>query len=73
MIVTAALLSVTKLLPCEDPKPVPVIITWLPTDPVVAETLVIAGAGAVVEVTDTLSKVAVAKVDVLRLLTASPM
>ena len=51
----------------------PVIITWLPTDPVVAETLVIAGAGAVVEVTDTLSKVAVAKVDVLRLLTASPM
>jgi hypothetical protein len=41
-------------------------------DPVVAETAVITGAGAAVELTDTLSNVALAKADVVRLLTARP-
>jgi hypothetical protein len=39
---------------------------------VVAETLVITGAGAAVELTDTLSNVAVAKAVVLPLFTARP-
>src|SRR5215467_15348617 len=63
----------TALLPCVAPKPEPVIITWLPTDPVVAETAVIAGAGAAPEFTDTLSNTPVAVEDVVRLLTAKPM
>ena len=41
--------------------------------PVVAETLVITGAGAAVELIDTLSNVAVARVDVLPLVTPSPI
>jgi hypothetical protein len=41
-------------------------------DPVVAETAVITGAAAAAELTDTLSNVALAKADVVRLLTASP-
>jgi len=68
--VTNAPFNVTKP---TAPKPVPEITTWFPTDPVVAETLVMAGAGAAEELTDTLSNVAVARTDVLRLLTASPM
>ncbi len=52
--------SSTTLLPCVAPKPVPVITTWLPINPVVAETLVITGAGAAAVLTETLSKVAVA-------------
>lgn len=72
LIVTAAPLSNTALPPCVGPKPDPEITTWLPTDPVVAETAVITGAGAEAEFTDRLSKVAVAKEAVLRLLTAKP-
>ena len=52
--------SSTMLLPCVAPKPVPVITTWLPINPVVAETLVITGAGTAAVLTETLSKVAVA-------------
>jgi len=70
--VTAAPFSSTALPPCEPPNPVPEITTWLPIDPVVAETPVITGAGAAAELTDTLSNVAVAKDAVVRLLTASP-
>jgi hypothetical protein len=46
--------------------------TWLPIEPVVAETLVITGAGATVEFTETLSNVAVVKAVVLPLFTARP-
>src|SRR5256885_1005967 len=52
LIVTAAPFSSTVLPPCVAPKPVPAITTWLPTDPVVAETPVIAGAGDCAEPTD---------------------
>jgi len=69
-IVTSAPFKVTKP---AVPNPVPEMTTWLPTDPVVAETPVMAGAGAAEELTDTLSNVAVASADVLRLLTASPI
>jgi len=72
LIVTAAPFSRTALLPCVPPKPVPEITTWLPIEPVVAETAVITGAGAAAEFTDTLSNVAVATEDVVRLLTPSP-
>jgi len=70
--VTPAPFSNTALPPCNAPNPVPVITTWLPMDPVVAETAVITGAGTAAELTDTLSNVALAKADVVRLLTASP-
>ena len=72
LMVTVAPFNNTALLPCAAPKPDPEITTWLPTDPVVAETAVMTGAGAEAEFTDTLSNVAVAKEDVLRLLTARP-
>src|SRR5690242_3479635 len=64
--------SSTRLPPCVAPKPVPVIATGLPTAPVVTETPVIMGAGADAELRETLSKVAVAVVELLPLLTASP-
>jgi len=70
--VTAPPFSNTALPLCWAPNPVPVITTWLPIDPVVAETAVITGAGAAVELSDTLSNVALANADVVRLLTASP-
>jgi len=70
--VTAAPFSNTALPPCKAPNPVPEITTWLPMDPVVAETAVMTGAGAAAELSDTLSNVALAKADVVRLLTASP-
>jgi hypothetical protein len=73
LIVTAEPFSRTVLPPCGLPNPAPEITTWLPTDPVVADTPVITGAGAAAELTDTLSNVAVAKEAVVRLLTASPM
>jgi hypothetical protein len=72
LIVTAAPFSNTALPPCGPPNPVPEITTWLPIDPVVAETPVMTGADAAAELTDTLSNVAVAKEAVVRLLTASP-
>ena len=73
LIVTAVPFSRTALPPCEAAKPEPEITTWLPIEPVVAETAVMTGAGAAAELTDTLSNVAVAKEDVVRLLTARPM
>jgi hypothetical protein len=72
LIDAGALFNNTKLPPCEAPKPVPVINTWLPIAPVVAETLVMTGAGAAVELIDTLSKVAVASAELLPLVTAKP-
>ena len=70
---TGASLSMTKLPLCVFPNPVPVIVTWLPTGPVVAETEVMTGAGAVAEAMETLSKVAVAAAEVLWFVTAIPM
>jgi hypothetical protein len=75
LIVTGVPFKFTKLPPCEAPNPEPEIITWLPTGPVVANRLVITGAGkpdpgALI---DTLSNVAVARLELLSLLTASPM
>jgi hypothetical protein len=72
LIVTAVPFSRTTLLPWEAPNPVPVITTGLPMDPVVADKLLITGAGAEAELTDTLSKVAVARAEVLPLFTAKP-
>jgi len=39
------------------------MVTWLPTVPVVAERLVITGGANMLELTDTLSKVAVARLE----------
>ena len=72
LMVAATPFSSTVLPPCVAPKPDPPITIWLPTDPVVADTLVIAGAGAEAEFTDTLSNVAVPVDEVVRLLTAKP-
>ena len=72
LIVTGAAFSVTSLPPWETPKLEPVMTTWLPIDPVVAETLVITGAGAEGVLSDTLSKVAVARAELLPLVTAKP-
>ena len=72
LIVTGVAFRVTTLPPCEAPKLEPVISTWLPAAPVVVETLLITGAGAPEELTDTLSKVAVASAEVLPPHTTSP-
>ena len=65
--------NVTTLPFCVVPKPAPLISTWFPIAPVVAETLVMTGGGAAAEEVDTLSNVAVAKAVVLPLETAKPM
>src|SRR5882757_11118452 len=62
LMVTAAPSKYTTLLPCVAPNPEPAIVTWLPIGPVVAETLVMTGAGVVIEPTETLSNVAVRRV-----------
>jgi hypothetical protein len=63
---------VTTLPPCEAPKLDPVITTVLPIVPVVADTLVMTGAGVPNELTETLSKVAVASDEVLPLFETNP-
>ena len=72
LIVTTLWFSNTTLLPCKSPYPAPPITIWLPITPFVAETLLITGAGAEAELTETLSKVAVARAVVLPLVTANP-
>jgi hypothetical protein len=64
-IVMGALFNNTRLPFCEAPKPDPLMVTWLPTEPVVAETLVMAGPGFAVELTDTLSIVTVVSDEVV--------
>jgi hypothetical protein len=59
LIVIGTAFSDTRLPPCVDPKLEPVIVTWLPIDPVVADKLEITGAGAAAELIDTPSNVAV--------------
>src|SRR5262249_665610 len=70
--VTGLPLSVTALPVADVPNPEPVMVTWLPMDPVVADRLVMTGPAAETELIDTLSKVAVAKAEVLPLVTANP-
>jgi hypothetical protein len=69
---TGVAFRVTTLAPCEAPKLAPVMTTWLPAVPVVAERFVMAGPGEANELTETLSKVPVASVEVLLLFTTSP-
>jgi hypothetical protein len=71
--VTGAPFNNTTLAPCAVPKLEPVIVTWLPIAPVVADRVLINGAGDAVELTDTLSNVAVSSVLVDWLLTAKPI
>src|SRR5690348_16506915 len=73
LMVTAVPLSSTVLLAWLAPKLVPVMVSELPIDPVVAETALILGVEAVEEVSETLSKVAVASAELEPLLTARPM
>jgi hypothetical protein len=72
LMVTAAPFSSTILFPWGAPNPVPEMTTWLPMDPVVADVLLITGAGAEAELTETLSKTAVARADALPLFAAKP-
>jgi hypothetical protein len=71
--VSAAPFRVTTLLPCKLPNPEPETATGAPTEPVVGDRLVITGAGLAAEVTDTLSKVAVVRLELLPLLTTNPI
>jgi len=65
LIVTGVLFKVTTLLPLEAPKPEPEMTTWLPTEPVVAETPVMRGAGLEEVLTETESNVSVVDPEVL--------
>jgi hypothetical protein len=53
--IAAVLLNVTVLLPCVEPKFVPVIVSAVPTDPEVVERLVILGVGTTVKPTPLLA------------------
>jgi hypothetical protein len=59
LIVAAVPGNRTTLDPWDAPKKEPETTTWVPTGPVVAEREVIAGAGEVAELNETLSNVAV--------------
>ena len=73
MEVAAVPLKLRVLLPCAEPKPVPPIVTDVPVAPALGERLVTTGTGAAAPaVTETLSNVAVAKLVVRALFTASP-
>src|SRR5579863_990278 len=65
--------SITALLPCVAPNPDPEITTEAPTAPPVVDSTVMAGAGALGVLTDTLSNVAVARAELLELFTANPI
>jgi hypothetical protein len=75
LIVTGIPLKITALVLCDAPNPEPEMITWLPTGPVVVERLVITGAGDPDpgKLTDTLSNVAVAMLELDPLLTPRPI
>jgi hypothetical protein len=70
---TGAPFRATRFPPCEAPNPDPVSVTSSPIDAVVEEILEIVGAGAVLELTETQSIVAVSRVVVDWLLTARPI
>src|ERR1700732_4836216 len=67
--VTGEPFSRTTLLPCDGPKCEPVSTICVPTGPVVDDTVLIMGAGVVVEFTDTLSNATVARLDKSKLQT----
>jgi hypothetical protein len=69
LIVMAVSFKVTALPLCVAPKPDPAMTIWLPAEPVVTDTLVIAGAGLDGVVSETPSNVTVARELVVRLLT----
>jgi hypothetical protein len=72
LIVTGTSFNKTMLFPCETPNPEPKIVISLPTRAVVADSEVITAAGETVELTDTLSNVAVPRVVLLPLATTKP-
>src|ERR1700739_2489241 len=72
LIVNGESFNKTTLLPCKAPKPEPEITTCVPTAPVVEDSIVITGAVSVAELTDTLSKDPLWRVDGLPLLNAKP-
>lgn len=55
VIVATFVLNLTVLVPCVDPKLVPVIVTVVPTDPEVGERLEIVGVGSTVNALPLLS------------------
>jgi hypothetical protein len=61
LMVTAIPFKYTTLPVCCAPKALPLINTWLATVPVVAERVVICGAGEAAVSTETLSKLAVTR------------
>ena len=73
LIVTGVPFSRTRLEPCTLPRFDPVTDTCSPTAPVVDERDVMAGAGAPVELIETLSKVAVSKQPELLPVAVNPM
>ena len=72
LIVAGEPFNVTVLEPCAAPNPLPDITIGFPVVPVVAETVLIAGATTEAKFTDTLSNVAVARLEVFPLLTPKP-
>jgi len=73
LMMRAVPLSSAVLLAWVAPKFVPVMVSDVPIDPVVAETALMLGVEAVEEVRETLSKLAVASAELEPLLTARPM
>jgi hypothetical protein len=72
LMITGVAFRITSLPPCVAPKLEPVITTSLPTVPLEAETLVVTGAGAAAELTETLLKVTADKEFVLPLVATKP-
>jgi|SRR6185437_14687182 len=73
LIVTGTSFSTTRLLPWVAPNPEPETVDWLPMNPPSGITLLIEGAGLDAVLMDTLSNVAVVKLDVDPLVTPNPM
>jgi hypothetical protein len=72
MMINAKPLSIATLPSWEVPNPVPEIVTWLPTDPVVAEIPLMTGGVDEAEVIETLSNVAVASAELVPLAVTRP-
>jgi hypothetical protein len=66
-------LTITVPVLCVAPNPDPEMTTDVPTGPAVVDSELIAGAGALGVLTDTLSNVAVARAELLELFTTNPM
>jgi len=66
-------LTITVPVLCVAPNPDPEMTTDVPTGPAVVDSELMAGAGALGVLTDTLSNVAVARAELLELFTTNPM